>query len=48
MVPIGVTGLERGAIAGAQDFLTFIRDEDEFALQYPDELIFGAVPMPLG
>jgi hypothetical protein len=47
MVAVGASGGETRALARAQDLLAGIGDEDDFALENPDELVFGFVPVPL-
>ncbi|MNR47780.1 hypothetical protein D3C85_1669280 [compost metagenome] len=39
--------LEAGAVAGGQHRLAVVLDQDNLALDHPDELVLGRVPMAL-
>jgi len=47
MMAVGAPGGKARAFARTQDLLPDVGDEDDFALEDPDELVFGLVPVPL-
>ena len=47
VMPVVNSGLDTGAIAGAQRFLTVVRHQRDFTFQDVDELVLRRVPMPL-
>jgi hypothetical protein len=46
-VSVPVTGFKSGAVTGVEKFLSLIRDEDDFTVQYINEFVFVRVPMAL-
>src|SRR5579862_8100838 len=47
VVPVGIAGLESGAIARTQRLLAAVADEAKLAFNHPNELILVAVPVAL-
>ena len=47
MVAVLITSSKPGTVSGTEHFLTIIAHQNNLAVQYEYELIFGLVPMPL-